>query len=773
MGKYGRFSEDFREYVVTRPDTIRPWCNHFGNERYGVMFSQCGSGDAVAGDDFHVQMNYYLQRYDQSGRYVYVHDCSDGDYWAVGWQPVRAEVEDFQCRQGRGYGIVSSRRNGIEGRLRVFVPVDEAVELWTITIRNTRREKVSLKVFPFFEWVLDAARVHADDLVYAAISECRYDEGTNAIVASTRRKDGYLKAFMAVNAEVEGYDCRRADFVGAGRTLVDPIAVERGRCSSRDAYCEIPVGVFCVPVELDAGESTSFDVMVAPLHGEGDLTGLKERFFREGGVEEAFRRLEGFWEDLHGRFHVVLPDRELAGFFNHWVFKHVYVMAVTPTIRRFNKGFRNVLQDAMGVLPVSPERARKIILEASKAIHKDGQPLGGWSVCDLPDRPSMQTDLKFWFVKAVCNYVRETGDLSILQERTPFVDDARGASVLDKVKVIVERGWKERGEHGLSLIGAGDWNDNLDRMGVGGKGESVWLTESFAYALRELALLYEATGDGDSAGECRRMYERLKEAVNTHAWDGDWYIMGYTDDGDVVGSSRSSQVHIFSIVQAWVVVSGIAPRERVERMRDALKRMVLTEYGYALMDEAYTRYDPAIGSLSRIGIGMNENASVYSHVEAFLVYAFAEAGYGNDAYDAFLRLLPFKHDPDVTQAIDFALPNFYRGPGYPEKFGCIHRSWTTSTPNWLVKAMGEALMGVKPLYDGFVVSPSIPSQWRECRFVRAMRGSLYRFVVENPDGVESGVKDILVDGKTVTPDVVPYAEPGSEVEVRVVMGRTN
>ncbi len=770
--KYGHFSKDFTEYIVTRPDTIRPWQNHFGNREYGVLFSQCGSGFAVAGDDRHTLVNYYIRRYDQSGRYVYLRDNDTGDYWALNWQPVRAKADSFECRHGRGYSIITSKRKGIEAVLRVFVPVDDPIEIWTVAIRNTSKKKRSIIAFPFIEWVVDNARVHMDDLVYAACSKSEYDADTNSIIGAHRRgrERAYHTAFFAADFKPAGYDCRRADFVGPGRTLADPIAVEEGRTSDRSALYEVAVGAFSKKVVLQPGKEKTINLMVGMAKDASERKGYADKYFGGKKIEKAFAKVGEFWDGVYDSFSVETPDRQFSGMFNHWIVKHVYTMGVSNTIRCFAKGFRNVLQDSMAILPIDPKRSRSIITRAAEAIHLDGQPLGGWSVSDAPDRTSTQTDLKFWLVLAACFYVRETGDFGILKERSSFVNSPKDSTLLEKLTIIMERSTSEMGPHGLSLVGGGDWNDNLNGMGAKGRGESVWLTFCFILALREMAALMEAQKDRSRALRLDKLADRLCDTVNKCAWDGKWYIMGFDDNGTPVGSSRNKEGRIFTIVQAWAIICGAAPPDRIETMIQSLKELTLTEYGYALMDTPYTIYDPNIGSLSFVGPGMSENASVYSHVAAFLIYALGRAGMGTDAYDTYRMLMPYTHDPEVTQAADFALPNFYRGPSSQEKFGCIHRMWTTSTPSWVVKGVAEAMMGVRVDYDGFIVSPGIPADWKKCTARRRIRGAQYEIRIENPDGVESGVKGITLDGEKVTSAKIPFAGDGALHKITVTIG---
>ena len=319
-------------------------------------------------------------------------------------------------------------------------------------------------------------------------------------------------------------------------------------------------------------------------------------------------------------------------------------------------------------------------------------------------------------------------------------------------------------------MGAGDWNDNLSGMGRGGRGESVWMSLAVLWALREVAELADRIGDGKNAAKLRRRAGILRKALHTHAWDGDRYIMGYNDAYMKVGSRKSSQVNAFLLPQVWSVLSGAATPEQEKKLWRVVDTKLTSEYGPLLQDKPFTKPDPSIGGVTFLAQGMSENGPAYSHGTSFKLVADGMAGRGDALYADLLRLLPYTHDPEVTLAEPYVLSNFYRPAAVPRKHGATHRSWVTSTPSWTIRAVVEGMMGMRTTYDGIRIDPAVPRAWRTCRIRRRVRNATYELEIENPDGVESGVREVRLDGKPLTDNLVPFQDDGEVHQVSVVLG---
>ncbi|MCK5850409.1 MAG: hypothetical protein KAH23_05790, partial [Kiritimatiellae bacterium] len=495
--KYGRFSKDGSEYIVTRPDTPRPWYNRFGNSEYSVIISQTGGGFAVAGNSHQYLVNWYIPRYDEAGRFLYVRDDETGDFWSVGYAPVRKKLDHFECRHGLGWTTFVARRKSIECKMTVFVPLDGAVELWNVELTNLSKRKRKISVFPFVEWSIEDVPQGADDLVYAAHSDGDFEPATSSIVASYRYTTSYIfaKAFLTTDMKIKSWDVNRASFVGNGRTLANPLALERGKCTKTPAYAEISVGALSGAFSLKPKQSAEFTVMSGMADTKKKRTALRRRFFKDGASKRELARVKDFWTDINNNVEIRTPDKKFDRYVNRWLVRHVYTMGTTHAVRYLGKGFRNYMQDALGLLNIDPSESRRIILEAMKYQLTSGECLHRWSLSRMPHTPPAHVDPKIWLPLTTCFYIKNSNDFDILKHRERFHDSAQRASLLDRLYLILDKAWKELGPHGLSLIKRGDWNDSLDGMGRKGRGESVWMSMAVYWTLKEVAEIARKVGD--------------------------------------------------------------------------------------------------------------------------------------------------------------------------------------------------------------------------------------------------------------------------------------
>lgn len=770
---YGHFSADGTEYVVTRPDTPRPWYNRFGNPDYGVVISQTGGGWANTGGEFRHQLTYYVPRFDQSGRYLYVRDDEDGEFWSAGFAPVRRKLDRWECRHGLGWTTFRARRRGIEAELTVFVPVRGAVELWLVRLTNLSGRKRKVTAFPFVEWSIDSSGQGVDDLVYAASSDGEYDAANRAVVASRRaRLFSFTRAFMAIDRRPDGWDVNRAAFVGGGRTLADPLAVERGRCSGTPATGEITVGAFARSAQLRPGQSAGFAVMIGMADSARERAALVRRFLRGGGARRELRLVRDFWERMGRTVGIRTPDPDFDRYVNRCLVRHVHALGGTPSVRGLSIGFRNYVQDAMGMVFLDPARSRFLLVDSLRYQATSGEATIWFSKCAQATRPPQHVDTKIWPILAAASYLRETGDWGVLRERVPFLDSARKATVLEHLDLAADKAWRDRGQRGLSLVGGGDWNDTLSAMGRRGKGVSVWMSEAMLWSTRELGEIHARLGHARRAGELARRAEEMRSAINRGAWDGHWYRMGYTDSGMPVGTRRAKQGKIFLLPQTWAVLSGATDPARAGELLELVDRRLQTPYGPTLMEKPFTRPDPNLGGITFLVQGMGENGPAYSHVAAFKACADGVAGRGDALYEGLLKLFPYTHDPAVTLNEPFVVPNYYRPPAIPRKFGATHRSWVTSTPNWALKAVIEGLFGLQAQHDGLRVDPAIPRAWKKCSIRRKIRGATYEVEVLNPSRAGRGVREVSLDGRRLPGNTVPWAADGGTHRVQVVLGKS-
>jgi cellobiose phosphorylase len=604
--RFGHFSSDGTEYVVTTTATPRPWYNRFGNADHSIVISHTAGGYAIAGDAHRFQLNWYVPRYDESGRYLYLRDDDSGRYWGGSYAPVRRRLDRYECRHGHGWSTFVSGQDGIGCEYTVFVPLDGPVEMWHVTLTNLSRRPRRVTAIPFVEWTIDDVPQSLDDLPYMAHSDAGYDATTHSVWASKRQTTEYrfFRAFLAADFRPDGWETNRTAFVGRDRSLANPRAVERGELDGEPCEAELAIGALAKRFRLKPGGVASFNVISGLARTRGERAALRRRFLAPGRPERELARLKRFWGRMPERFSIRTPDRALDRYVNRCLVPHVYKQGSSNAIRPIRIQFRNQMQDALGMAILAPGHARRLIFRLMKFHCSSGDALNWMSYgADWPQKPE-HVDTKLWIVYSTAAYIRNTGDFAILKHRERFYDDPRPTSLLDLINLAIEKSWRDRGMHGLSLCGRGDWNDSLDGMGRRGRGVSVWMSEALHLALVEGAELASRTGDRRRARLLAARARQMRAAINRHGWDGRWYLMGYTDDGRPVGSHRSREGRIFLMTQIWAVISGVATPERRRKLFRSVDRLLQTDYGARLNDRPFTRPDPSIGSVTFLQQGL-------------------------------------------------------------------------------------------------------------------------------------------------------------------------
>jgi cellobiose phosphorylase len=428
---------------------------------------------------------------------------------------------------------------------------------------------------------------------------------------------------------------------------------------------------------------------------------------------------------------------------------------------------RDCCQDAFGVIPLSPELARKNLCRIGSFFFNDGQAAGGCNRIGLKEGPSAKVDLPLWFVIAVADYLRETGDTAFLDERLPLIDGG-DSTVYDKMIIGIERMLRQRGPHGLPLIGKGDWNDAANALGVLGKGESVWLAEFLCYVIAEIAPLMIIKNDQARLASYKERADELKEIINSQCWDGEWFVRAFRDDGRPLGVKGEKEGFIWINSQTWAVIAGIAEPGRLHACLDSVEKYMGTPYGLTNLAPAYSKYDPTIGLITGFRPGWKENGAVFSHASSFNVVARAVIGRGRDAVDLFRRILP-SSKPAHYLVEPYVYSQFCAGPDAGQSYGEGAYHWLTGTAAWMFRAMTDYIIGVRPELNGLRIQPAVDPEWKRFAMKRVFRGASYQIEFENPDGVETGVRQIYLDGAQIEGTLLPLPML-KEHKVRVVMG---
>lgn len=806
LEKYGHFSSDGREFIITRPDTPAPWVNYISNGRYTGLVSNTGGGFSYwmdPRDSRITRFRYNSLPWDRPGRYVYLRDM-DGAYWSLSWQPTAHKLDSYECRVGMGYQIIESLFRGVKSEIAYFVPIEDDLEIWLVTLSNETYETKRLGVFPYVELCLGHALVdlinQPNDQHFNIVNFFRPDNAifatknywvTHKGVSVEQPNRGWdRRVFFTTDLPIEGWDGSKDAFIGKWRSEENPTGVESGRLSDTD----ISAGDACAALQcdliLEPHETKSFVVLLGCVEAEGyreKAAALIDKYRSVSAAELALEDVKAYWDRYLSSVKVETPDPEMNLMLNTWGKRQAWV---TFNCNRnagyyhggllFGVGIRDQCQDMIGPLLSDPRLVAERLAEVLKHQFQDGSTLHNYFKLTGQGEKTGHSDTPLWLPLAVINYLKETGDFSYLMNVIEF-QDGDEADVLDHVIRAVDYVLSQLTENHLPKFGPGDWNDTLDYVGRKGIGESVWVAHFLCYILRETAELLDylaaeilcpgASWLSETAERYRREYELISRAVNERMWDGEWYIRGTRDDGGVIGSSKNTEGRIFMNAQSWAVISGVADTERGRTALDSADRLLITLRGPKILSPSYTQVDEGVGLATRCVPGKKENGAIFNHVAAWAILANVIAGNGDRAYDYYRKTMPMVQagDPDVYKMEPYVYSEYVTSDDHPT-FGQASHSWLTGSGVWMLRDGIDYILGVRPTYDGLIVDPCIPAAWDGFKITRRFRGATYEIEVRNPDHVQHGAARLEMDGEVVEGSILPVVEAGRTVHVVCVMG---
>ncbi len=791
--KYGYFSKDGKEYVITTPRTPRPWINVISNGDYGLTVSQTGSGYSWR---THAQLN-RITRWEQDlikdewGKYVYLRDEND-HVWSAGWKPVCHEPKRYVCRHGLGYSVIESSNFGIDSTLLLFVPNDEPLEIWKLTLCNRTRKPKRLNLFTFFEWGLGQAPDWHREF-HKSFIETRYEAEAHAIFATKRLWEipttrghwnadwGYV-AFHAASARPASFDTDKESFLGRYGSQRLPEAVRAGKLKRRAGNWIDHIASLQVNLTLKPGEEKTIVFLLGAAESHDEAAQLITKYRSPSEVESALKNVHQRWERLLHTVEIDTPDDAMNLMLNTWLKYQTISGRLWGRTAYYQTGgafgFRDQLQDSQVFLPIDSERTKRQILLHARHQFKDGAVYHWWHPISEVGLQNKISDNLLWLPFVVNSYLQETNDFGILECQEAFVDDANTASIYDHCLRAIHKALERFSSRGLPLIGAGDWNDGLSAVGLDMQGESVWLAHFLYGILLDFGAIAEKYGAPTQAQSFRSRAQHLKEKINALAWDGEWYYRATKDNGERIGSKENVEGQIYLNAQTWAVIAGVAERERAEQVMNAVEQKLEYKAGPLLLYPGYKTPDKFLGYLSRYASGMRENGGVYTHAATWAVIAEALLGRGEEAFRMFSKINPIRRGkkPDEYFAEPYVTPGNIEGPD-SKFYGRGGWTWYSGSAAWLFKVGLEWILGIRPTFAGLVIDPCIPPSWSGFKVCRDFRGSTYLVKVKNPEHVSGGVKEILIDGEKyaeqclASKPALPLFAAGSVHEIVVTLGR--
>lgn len=810
--KFGFFDDKQKEYVITNPKTPYPWINYLGNDDFFGLISNTAGGYSFYKDAKFRRLTRY--RYnntpiDDGGRYFYIND--GGDVWSPGWKPVKAELDEYRCHHGMSYSRIFGSRNGLEAEATYFIPLESWAEVHKLRLKNISHAPKTIKLYSFIEWCLwnaqdDAANFQRN----LSVGEVEIDGSTIYHKSEFKERRNHY-SFYSVNTDINGFDTDRESFLGLYNGFDRPDVVMNGEATNSVAHGWSPIASHELAITLQPGESKTLSFVLGYVELDQDekweskgvinktpAKALIERFNTTEKVDAELQKLKAYWENLLSTYELNSGDPKLDRMVNIW---NQYQCMVTFNMSRSasffesgigrGMGFRDSNQDLIGFVHQVPERAKERILDIAATQFEDGsayhqyQPLtkrgnnevGG----DFNDDP-------MWLVLSTSEYIRETGDYSILDEQVPFDNDENNCATLyEHLRRSFYSVVNKLGPHNLPLIGRADWNDclNLNCFSndpnesfqttsnqQGGSAESLMIAGQFVLYGNELVNLCEKLGKTDDAGEFSTHIQAMEQAVLKHGWDGDWFLRAYDFYGKKVGSKENTEGKIFIESQGFCSMAKIGLEQgHVEKSLNSVKEHLSCEHGIVMQQPAFTTYQIEYGEISTYPAGYKENAGIFCHNNPWIMIGETELGRGNAAYDYYQKICPtFLEDISTLHKVEpYVYCQMIAGKD-AFKPGEGKNSWLTGTAAWNFFAITQHILGIRADYDGLTINPCIPSGWDGFNIKRKFRGATYDITIKNPDGVCKGVKSISVDGKTVNGLTVQAMEEGETYAVDVILG---
>jgi cellobiose phosphorylase len=796
--RYGHFDDKAREYVIERPDTPRAWINYAGSRLYGAIVTNNAGGYSFyrsPAEGRILRFRFNSIPMDQPGRYFYLRDRDNGDFWSASWQPVGKPLDRYKsvCRFGTGYTVITSRYASIETETAYFVPLDQTFEYWWLKVRNRGRKPRRLSVCSYAEltaeWNMHNDMLNLQYVAYIAQARCK-DGLIEASSCARLREDPDHFAnrdqsrwwwLTQVGGSVVAHDCDRDRFLGRYRSYHNPEAVERGRLGDSECYSDDPCAALQSDLELAPGASA--DVIVLLGIGKADVGArVRAEYAHAERAAAELAKLKGNMHGLLDGLAAKTPDADFDHMVNVW---NAYNALMTFSWSRACSlvytgdgrdafGYRDTVQDLVGVAGLIPDAVRErleLMITGQDAnggaqpqirpwLHRPGQ------MSPTPAQHYRSDDCQ-WLFNAVPLYVAETGDTAFYRRRLPYADQGE-TTVLGHLRRALEFNLERTGMHGLPCGLAADWNDCIK---LGFKGESVFVTFQLRYGLKTYADIADMLGDSGEAQWARGQLTELDRKIQAYCWDGQWFVRAWREDGAVFGAAECEEGQIFLNPQSWAVLSGAATDAQARAAMDSVERLLATEYGLMLCAPAYEKIDHHVMRAVLMNPGNKENGGIFSHTQGWAVMADCLLGNGDRAYRHYRAYMPAaQNDKAEVREIEPFVHCQSTHSRFSKRFGASRVPWLSGTAAWSYHAATHYILGVRPEIGGLRIDPCIPAAWDGFTVRRLFRGKTVTIRVANPDHVQRGVREIMLNDKRLDSGLLPVDRLKDTNTATVTMG---
>ncbi|MEA2011956.1 MAG: hypothetical protein U9O87_02565 [Verrucomicrobiota bacterium] len=735
---FGKFIENGDAYQITDKNTPRPWLNYFCNEHFASCLSNTGLGFTWYKTSLLRITKYehpidYLPRDFKDGREVIVTDKITGKSFNF-----FRTAKDITCIHRSGYSVISATQFGIQISLTVFVPVKDSAECWLISVKNKGSNKRDLQITLEQTWTFSKFGIHTaeEGIPYLTIPGKDLDvycdkNSVNAISTNKNLPFDMYGLFMSPEADI-------AESANDSEKRKDGRIFNFKICRIKKEF------------SLDANKEDTINILSAATENKNECDEMKTKYSSASVFATELEKVKLDRKIVKNAISCSTPDKNFSNFLNVWLKNQLYL--TFRFIRSGYIGYRDTLQDTWGYTLIDIEISRKQILKTLAHMLPSGACPRNYSPVDDKHDLREFMDSGTWIPMTLLDYIKETNDFSILDEQLPYLNSDKKDSVNDHVWKALELLYLNRGVHGMCLTGDGDWNDALEGISKCGDAESVWLTVALFHAQNLMAELYKKIGDTEKIAILSERSENLRKICQEKAWDGEWFIYGFTGTGKPIGSKINKEGKIHLNVQSWAVFTGLATEEQTKKLSASVSKYLDTPLGPELMYPGYVDEADEVGRIANLEPGTFENASIYQHAVAFAIFADSAMNNLEKAFRTFVNLLPTNPDNfDCRRSSEpYATGNYYCGKNHP-RYGQNFFTWFTGNPAWLLRAGFENILGVKAQFEGLQITPSVPKDWDNYCVIKLFRGINYKI-----NFIRSNSKNgIYLDEKKLCGDIIP------------------
>ncbi|TLS48684.1 glycosyl transferase family 36 [Paenibacillus antri] len=785
---WGGFSADGKSYrllLKSGNPLPAPWINVIANPTFGFLVSELGTGYTWWRNSRECKLTPWSNDpvLDPPTELGYLRDEERGDSWTVA--PAGAEGESYAVEHGRGYTRFEHARHGVRHELTLFVPLEDPVKIMKLRVRNDGAAPRRLSLTYYAEWVLGVQRpANASYIATAWNAEARILTARNTYQETFREATGFLGIFGNEDDVSElSWTGDQLEFIGRNRDASMPAAMERERLSCRTGVHYASCGAVRRTFALAPGEERELYVLLGCGASEEEAANLAAKYADAAVCGRAYAEAEAFWERTLGQTQVSTPSPETDVMMNGWLLYQSLACRMWARTAFYQAGgaygFRDQLQDSLAMLHTMPELTRRQVLIHAAHQYEEGDVQHWWHEETERGIRTLFSDDLLWLPYVTSRYVEHTGDETLFEETAPYLtsdalregeheryEETRRSgnvgTVYDHCVRAIDKALSRIGEHGLPLIGVGDWNDGMNLVGDEGRGESVWLGWFLCDVLRRFEPIAEARGEPDRAAAYRDARGKFAEALHAHGWDGQWYRRAFTDAGTWLGSIENAECRIDAIAQSWSVISGAAPKERaLQAMASFDRELVDRELSVVrLLTPAFDRTEPSPGYIQGYPPGIRENGAQYTHGVLWGIMAWAQLGQGDKAFELFHMLNPINHTRTEQEVRRYVgEPYAVAADVYTAAPHEGHAGWTwyTGAAGWMYQIGLEWILGLRRRADRLYIDPCLPSDWPGYSATYRFGGTRYAIAVRRPDASGAAPR-LRIDGADVDRADAAYVE---------------